>query len=99
MVDPQQAAWQRQAVFSNLAAQGAAVQTVLPGEAQYYGGSTQPQKGAWDTWAGTENQRMDMEGSSANSIPNAAYKAEHSPPTAEASMEAEGFPKMETSSR
>ena len=103
MINPQQAAWQRQAVYSNLASQGAGVQTVLP-PPQFLNNNNQQSQNrpAWDGWAGAEDQRMDLENSSADSFPHSSYNVDpnqHSPGTAGTKFEMDTFPKMEPAAR
>ena len=98
LVNPQQTAWQRQAVFSNLAAQGAAVQSVGPPGAM--GTSQQSQnRPLWESWTGNEDHRMDVENSSNESFPHSNLKVEqlnHSPTAGGNKLELDEFPALET---
>lgn len=99
-MNPQQAAWQRQAVFSNLAAQGAAVQSVEAPGAGFLGTSQQSHnRPVWEGWTGNEDHRMDMENSSNDSFPNSNFKTEQtnqSPTAGGQKLEMDDFPAMET---
>ena len=106
MLTPQQELWQRQAAFSNLAAQGAAVQSSILGPVPGYPGSSQ-QRQAVPTWGGwaqntEDDHRMDMENSSADSFPNSNFKLEpnnNSPSAVDPHFEADDLPKLETAGR
>ena len=102
LVNPQQTAWQRQAVFSNLAAQGAAVQSVGPPGPEFLGTSQQSHnRPVWESWTGNEDHRMDMENSSNDSFPNSNLKMEQlnqSPTAGAQKLELDDFPALETAS-
>ena len=95
-MNPQQSAWQRQAMFSNLAAQGAAVQSVGPPGPEFLGTSQQSHnRPVWESWTGNEDHRMDVENSSNDSFPNSNLKME-SPTAGGQKLELDDFPALDT---
>lgn len=105
MVTPQQELWQRQAVFSNLASQGAAVQSSMLAPGPTFADNSQQRQALpiWGAWAATEKEhRMDLENSSADSMLNQNQKLElrqQYSSGAEPPFEPDSLPKMEAPNR